>query len=278
MKRIISFVLMVVILATACVSISGCGLFGSNSHLPIKYPTDCGFDGSRIPTTTPTTLNARQQAICEDLGLSPIFESLTPQQKKCIVRIEELLQYLDNKYDTTFNYLGYKEAFAPVYQKEKLEAYTEDTNEFEYTTLTVGDDGSFVDDYPFQLVKPIVRYDFIEYMQRKLGKEFKVYGVKGETEITDIRNITKEALSGTTVLSCTAFVEQSDDLDVTETGNAIADWYKSLGIYGNTTVIAINSETFDEITYDNYESIRQKKNLERYLLCKVSKSGNVKID
>lgn len=135
------------------------------------------------------TLNERQISICEDLGLATNYDELSLQQQKCISRIEELLQYLDNKYNTTFNYRGYYEAFAPVYQKEKLEAYTDDTGEFEYTTLTVDDDGSFVDDYPFQLVKPIVRYDFINYMQNKFGKEFKIYVIRGKTEIEDASSI-----------------------------------------------------------------------------------------
>ena len=222
-------------------------------------------------------LNERQISICEDLGLATNYDELSLQQQKCISRIEELLQYLDNKYNTTFNYRGYYEAFAPVYQKEKLEAYTDDTGEFEYTTLTVDDDGSFADDYPFQLVKPIVRYDFIEYMQKKLGREFKVFGVEGETEITDIRDINKEALSGTTVLSCTAFVEQSDDLDVTETGTAIADWYNSLGIYGNTNVIAVNQGTLKNINYDNYDSVKLDQHLSNYLMCEVTSSGSFEI-
>lgn len=232
---------------------------------------------SRIQPTEKIKLNERQISICETMGIATRYEDLTLQQQKCIVRIEELLQYLDYKYNATFEYHGYCEAFAPVYQKEKLEAYTDDTGEFEYTTLTVESDGSYKDDYPLQLIKPIVRYDFIEYMKKHLNKEFKVYVIKGETKITDIRSISKEALSGTTVLGCTAFVEQSADLDVTTVGTAIAEWYRSLGIYGNTAVTAINSETFDEITYDNYESIRGKKNLDRYLLCKVSSSGEYEI-
>lgn len=224
------------------------------------------------------TLNERQISICEDMGLATNYDALTDQQKKCIVRIEELLQYLDNKYDTTFNYLGYKEAFAPVYQKETLEAYSDEFSEYEYTTLTVEKNGSFIDDYPFQFVKRIVRPDFMEYMQENLDMKFKVYVIYGRTDIKDVSKINKETLSGTTEVTCTAFVEQSEDMSVSEIGDAIAEWYRSLGIYGNTTVIAINSETFDEITYDNYESIREKKNLDRYLLCKVSKSGNAKID
>ena len=232
---------------------------------------------SRIQPTEKIKLNERQISICETMGIATRYEDLTLQQQKCIVRIEELLQYLDNKYNATFEYHGYCEAFAPVYQKEKLEAYTDDTGEFEYTTLTVESDGSYKDDYPLQLIKPIVRYDFIEYMKKHLNKEFKVYAIKGETKITDIRSISKEALSGTTVLGCTAFVEQSADLDVTTVGTAIGEWYKSLGVYGNTNVIAVNKGTLKDINFDNYSSVKLNQKLSNYLLCEVDSSGEYEL-
>lgn len=254
--------------------------FSFSSCLPSPFGTAASRPAaeSKISTTAPVELSTRQREICEDLGLSPVFESLTPQQQKCIVRIEEMLKYLDNKYNTTFKYHGYYEAFAPVYQKEKLEAYTDDTNEYEFTTLTVESDGSYKDDYPLQLIKPIVRYDFIDYMKKHLNKEFKVYAIEGETKITDIRSISKEALSGTTVLGCTAFVEQSDDLDVTAVGTAIGEWYNSLGIYGNTNVIAVNKGTLKDINFDNYSSVKLNQKLSNYLFCEVDSSGQYEIN
>ena len=226
----------------------------------------------------PTKLNERQKEICNEVGLPTNVKQLNVGQRERLFRIEELLQHLDKKYNTTFKYRGYYQAFASVYQKEHLEAYTDKTGKFEYTTLTIEDNGSFKDDYPFQLIKPIVKYDFIKYMKNNLERKFKVYVVWGETEIKDIHNINKKSLYGTTEVSCTAFVEHSNDLDVTEIGDSIANWYKSLGIYGNTNVIAVNKGTLKDINYNNYGSIKRKQHLTNYLMCKVGKDGTVTIE
>lgn len=88
----------------------------------------------------------------------------------------------------------------------------------------------------------------------------------------------KETLSGTTVVSCTAYVEQSDDLDVTEIGTAIADWYNSLGIYGNTNVFAVKKGTLKNINYDNYGSVKREQHLENFVMCEVDSSGGFEIN
>lgn len=107
--------------------------------------------------TTVKELNSRQVSICEDLGLPTSYDELSTEQKKKITRIEELLSYLDKKYTDVFSYVAYYEGFL---EKERIEAYSSQFNEYEYVTLTVQKDGSFVDDYPFQFVKRLVREDY----------------------------------------------------------------------------------------------------------------------
>lgn len=220
------------------------------------------------------TLNERQMSICEDLGLATDYEELTNDQKKSIVRIEELLEYLDKKYDTTFNYLGYNEPFLQV---ETLKAYTNEFSEYEYTTLTVKDDGSFEDDYPFQYVKRIIRTDFADYLMQNTGLNFKVYVVGGATEIIDVAKIDKTSLSGTTKASCTIFVEENSAIRKDVISNAISEWYKSLGIYGNTNVVVVNHSAFDKINFDNFVSIKREENVENLLICEVSSSGSTTV-
>ena len=191
---------------------------------------------------------------------------------------EKMLRYLEEKYpNEQFEFYDFKSAEYMAFEKV---SNAETIALCQYGKVTVsyaGDSNELEDNYPFTVVSYIAKNDFVNYMQKKLGREFKVYGVEGETEITDIRNINKEALSGTTALSCTAFVEQSDDLDVTETGTAIADWYNSLGIYGNTNVIAVNQGTLKNINYDNYDSVKLDQHLSNYLMCEVDSSGGFKV-
>ena len=221
-------------------------------------------------------LNSRQISICEDLGLPTSYEELTSDQKKKITRIEELLTYLDTKYSDTFIYIGYYDAFI---EKEKLEAYSSQFNEYEYVTLTVQEDGSFTDDYPFQFVKRLVREDIISYLSDKTGYDYKAYIVNGGTKLNDVSNIDLSAISGNTWVSFTVFVsEEKTQQDAKIIGNALSDWYKNNGIYGSTNVIAVEDDAFALINYENYESVKREQDVKNLLTCDVSASGDVKLN
>lgn len=55
-------------------------------------------------------LNQRQKEILEQLNLPMEYTELTLSQKNAIVAIEDMLVYLDEKYDESFSYSGYFEA------------------------------------------------------------------------------------------------------------------------------------------------------------------------
>lgn len=54
------------------------------------------------------TLNDRQIDILLSEDLPTEWNKLTPNQQKSIQAIEEMLEYLENKYDKEFIYAGYK--------------------------------------------------------------------------------------------------------------------------------------------------------------------------
>lgn len=225
--------------------------------------------------TTAKGLNSRQISICEDLGLPTSYDNLSTEQKKKIARIEDLLTYLDMKYNDTFSYVGYYESF---FEKEKLEAYSSKFNEYEYATLAVQDDGSFVDDYPFQFVKRLVREDIVSHLSDETGFEYKAYVVNGDTKITDVSSISISSLSGNTWISFTVVVSgEKTEQDAKTIGNAISEWYKKNGIYGSTNVVAVNNDAFASINYENYESIKREQGVENLVTCDVSASGDAKI-
>lgn len=226
--------------------------------------------------TTVKELNSRQVSICEDLGLPTSYDELSAEQKKKITRIEELLSYLDKKYTDAFSYVGYYEGFL---EKERIEAYSSQFNEYEYATLTVQEDGSFIDDYPFQFVKRLVREDIISYLSDKTGFEYKAYIVNGDTKLTDVSSVNIFAISGNTWVSFTVFVsEEKTEQDAKIIGNAISDWYKTNGIYGSTNVVAVGDDAFASINYENYESVKREQDVENLVTCDVSASGDVKIN
>lgn len=226
--------------------------------------------------TTVKELSERQISICEDLGLPTSYEGLSSNQQKKITRIEELLQYLDKKYDDTFNYVGYYDS---ILESEKLEAYSSQFNEYEFVTLTVQGDGSFTDDYPFVFVKRLLRNDIVSSLSKDTGFSYKAYVITGDTSLTDVSAIDIPSMAGKTWTSLTVFVsgEKNDD-DAKIIGKAIGEWYQKNGIYGSTNVVAINSEAFDAINFENYQSVKREQGVGNLVSCDVSSSGDVKIN
>jgi len=225
--------------------------------------------------TTVSALNERQISICEELGLSTSYDKLSEKQKKTIVRIEELLSYLDAKYNDTFYYVGYYDGNL---EKEKLEAYSSSFNQYEFVTLTVQEDGTYTDDYPFQFVKRIVRQDIVTQLSTKTGYEYKAYIINGNTSLTECSGIELPMLSGSTWVSFTIFVSgKKNEQEAQAIGNAISEWYQSNGIYGSTNVIALNAEAFDSVNYENYHSMKREQGVSNLITCDVSASGDVKI-
>lgn len=218
-------------------------------------------------------LNERQRSICEDLGLPTSYDNLSEKQQRTIGRIEELLSYLDLKYDDTFYYVGYYEGHL---EKEKLEAYSSSFNPYEYVTLTVQADGTYVDDYPFQFVKKLVRQDIVTHLSAETGYEYKAYIISGNTSLTECSGIELSMLSGNTWVSMTIFVSGDKSEHEGQTiGKAISEWYQKTGIYGSTNVIAVGADAFNSINFENYQSVKREQGVSNLITCDVSATGDV---
>ena len=66
-------------------------------------------------------LTQRQKDLLEYLGLPTEYDELTDSQKNAVTSIEDMLTYLEDKYEKSFSYLSY--AAAGVLEEEHLEAY-----------------------------------------------------------------------------------------------------------------------------------------------------------
>lgn len=90
-------------------------------------------------------LSDRQKNLLEAMGMPTDFSELDKAQKHSIQRIEQMLCYLENKYDKEFIYYAYDD---PAYlASEKLWAYAKDEGRSNTVTVRVDKDGSFLDDY-----------------------------------------------------------------------------------------------------------------------------------
>ena len=93
------------------------------------------------------TLNDRQIDILLSEDLPTEWNKLTPNQQKSIQAIEEMLEYLENKYDKEFIYAGYKLPDMLEYDEESLLVYADGDNpKTDCFTVERTEDG-FTDNY-----------------------------------------------------------------------------------------------------------------------------------
>ena len=139
--------------------------------------------------TEKVELNERQCKILQDMDLPTDWHELGYKQRESIVAIEEMLEYLENKYNKTFIYKGYRYPDPLYNDEESLLAYAEgDDPDTQTISVTRTEDG-FEDTYDWVLAAP----KYQEEMEEKLapvfeGQTYKVFtiptGVKDEMVTT----------------------------------------------------------------------------------------------
>ncbi|MGO4988532.1 hypothetical protein ACTQ46_09795 [Gallicola sp. Sow4_E12] len=132
----------VVILITLILILTGC----TSANLGKKKAED------RVELTE------RQISILEQENLPVDYEKLSVSQKKSIMEIEELLLYLEDKYDVSFSYVAYYTA--TVLEPEDLSARPENGDKGDIVTVIrkYSDEGdvSISDNYPSIAAKMII--------------------------------------------------------------------------------------------------------------------------
>ena len=107
----------------------------------------CTMNNSDLPSNSASeiTLNERQKNILLEQGLPTNVNELTDSQQKAIVEIETMLQYAEEKYNSSFSYAGY--TLASSLEKEHMRAYPsggdKQTESFTITKTSTG----YEDDY-----------------------------------------------------------------------------------------------------------------------------------
>ena len=137
-------------------------------------------------------LNERQCEILLSMDLPADWDELGYKQRESIVAIEEMLEYLEAKYNKTFIYAGYRYPDALFNDEEALRAYAEgDDPETQCFTVTRTEDG-FEDSYDWVLLAPKYQKEMDEKLAPILeGQTYKMFttltGVKdGNVTAADI--------------------------------------------------------------------------------------------
>lgn len=220
-------------------------------------------------------LNSRQIEICKQMNLSINIEELTDSQKKSLMRIEELLQHLDKKYDTTFHYVGYYEK--SVLDEERLEAYSDGLNEHYYTTLTVEEDGSYNDDYKDVLGRCLLEVEVANFLNSNLDNQFKVFALECKYRGKKIPE-TIDDFSNNTSLTIEIIVKGKDNVNKLQGyAEEVIEWYQQNNIYGYVNFIMVSNDYFGGVNNYNVGSVKIADDTDIALSCDIYSDGQTRI-
>lgn len=129
-------------------------------------------------------LNERQCEILWSMDLPAEWDELTLRQQESIVAIEEMLEYLEDKYDKEFVYAGYRYPDPLFNDEESLLAYAKgDDPDTQTISVTRTEDG-FEDTYDWVLLAPKYQAEMEEKLAPILeGQTYKMY-----TELTGVKD------------------------------------------------------------------------------------------
>ena len=141
----------------------------------------CTMNNSNLPNSTESKvcLSQRQKDILLAQDLPTEYKDLSISQQRAIVAIENMLCYVEEKYNTSFSYAGY--IAASTLEKEHMRAFpTSGDIEVDSFTITRTDDG-YEDDF----INIITNTKFTSYICESLKSLAPNTEIKVFTEITE---------------------------------------------------------------------------------------------
>ena len=253
----------ITIIVCICVVFSLSGCLAGN----IEQETKKSQDESKEVAGEMIQLTERQKDILQENGLPTNPEELDWVQLSAIVAMEELFEYLDQKYEEEFEYAGYI-AESPL-DREQLMVQVVGGTSLDIVSV-YRENGVITDDYANLLVKEPYEAAINEFFEQYEGgiesKTFsKIYGVEGDINIQNIFNITNA--SSTTFIS--ESVMQVEELN--KISKQFSEWYTSQvdgrGIIN--TIIILENHDYEEINqftrydYDRKEIARARIHIDK---------------
>lgn len=238
MKSIIRvLVLFVIILSmSACVSLTpGEQADNSSDHL-----TETDNKGAEE-----MVLTERQQSILEKQNLPTTFEDLNESQKKAIIAIEEMFCYLDETYDVSFEYLGYRPESA--IDKETLIVYPSDGVSADSVSV-VRVDGVCTDDYANLYYRDNYELMLRSYFEQSAA-HVEVFSDIAEVVLPCDENNLRASISATSGI----YLVGNEGFDLDQLAHEFGDWYagESNGISCSFSIYLVSEDTYWSLTRYN---------------------------
>ncbi len=249
MKRICVLLIVIVILLTFGACQNPGSKYGESSTSDIESQVNTNGEGDKN-----MELTQRQQEILKKEGLPIEYAQLNDSQKKSIVAIEEMFLYLDEKYDTTFEYVGYRAASSV--DKETLIVQVKGGTSADNFSV-IRDDGVCSDNYGTVFYR-----DAYEAMiKAQFQNEFSL--VEVFSEIEEVADVTEPTDLRTSVIATSGvYIAESNikDRAIRDIASDFAYWYaeKSGKNSCSFAVYIIPDETYWSITRFNRTNYNDK--------------------
>ena len=223
MKRNIGFG---IIVCSLILMIGVCGCTMNNSDLPSN-------------TESEVSLNQRQKDILTEQGLSTEYMELSASQQKAIVAIEEMLVYVETKYNTSFSYAGYSAQSS--LEKEHMRAFpTSGDMETDSFTITKTETG-YEDDYINVAANEIYVAYLCDGIKTILpDTEIKVFAEITKTSLDEVPTVDTD-LQGKVESSLWIFIDGAtfSGQDLTEFKASFNDYLTEHQLYGMVQIILL---------------------------------------
>lgn len=246
-KSTILIVIMILLTFNACQSLPSNQKDGK--HTSNSYEDNIGGEGEKK-----MELTQRQQEILKQAGLPTNYEQLDDNQKKSIVAIEEMFTYLDKKYETSFEYVGYRAA--SNVDKETLIVQPDGGTSADNVSV-IREDGKCSDNYA------TVYYREAYELMVKTYVEAKFTHVEVFSDIEEIENVSdQEDLRPNVSATSGIYIAESDmeGKNLNDVATEFAQWYAS-GSNGRSCSFAlyvVPDETYWSITRFNRTNYNDK--------------------
>ena len=235
----------ITIIVCICVvfSLSGC-LVGD-----IEQETKKSQDESKKVAGEMIQLTERQKDILQENGLPTNPEELDWVQLSAIVAMEELFEYLDQKYEEEFEYAGYI-AESPL-DREQLMVQVMGGTSLDIVSV-YRENGVITDDYANLLVKEPYEVAINEFFEQYEGgiesKTFsKIYGVEGDINTQNLISIVGAS-------SCIYIPElEIDTKELDIIAKKFGEWYveQADGMDTVNTIMILENHKYEELNQFN---------------------------
>lgn len=214
----------------------------------------CTMNNSELPNSAESavSLNQRQKDILAEQGLSTEYTELSIAQQEAIVEIENMLCYVEEKYNMAFSYAGYS-AQGPLEQEHMRAFPTSGDKETDSFTITKTDAG-YEDDY----INVAANAMYVAYVCDGIktilpNTEVKVFAEITKTSLVEVPTVDTD-LQGKVESSLWIFIDGAsfNGQDLTEFKANLNDYLTEHQLYGMAQLILLKDGKIAYPTKYNY--------------------------